>query len=333
MINVLKRQWFILGMCFLILLGFFFPGWGKTLNPDKITTTWLVILLFFISGLSLPTETLKAGMKNIRLHLFIQVFIFIVCPLYFFLTAFPFKEVMGGNLVVGIYALACLPTTVSSCIVFTQLTGGNTIAAVFNASFSNLAGIFLSPLLLAFFLKGPGNPMPMSEMIKIFNSLIIMMLLPFAIGQGLHNLFKKFSTRHKKVFGITSNIFVLIILFFGVAGSADNPALHTYWKQLPIPFLYLAISHVILLYLALIGARLLRLNRGNTITVLYCSPQKTLAMGIPLLSTFFAAQPEILGIAILPILFYHPWQLFIAGLIKNNPDASWLFLKKDEPGV
>lgn len=318
MIDFLKRQWFTVTMCGLIVLGFLFPAWGQSLNPDKMTTTSLVIALFFLSGFVLPTETLKEGMKDIRLHVFIQVFIFVICPLFFFLTAFPFKGVMGGHLIVGIYALACLPTTVSSCIVFTQIGGGNTIGTVFNASLSNLAGVFLSPLLLTLFLKGSGSSMPMEEMVRIFKSLAFKMLVPFIVGQSLHVVFKAFATKQKKLSGIISNIFVLIIIFFGVARSAENPALHTHWKQLILPFIYLAAANIVLLAFAFWGAKRIRLNRANTISVLYAAPQKTLAMGIPLLSTYFANQPEILGIAILPILFYHPWQLFIAGLIKGN---------------
>jgi sodium/bile acid cotransporter 7 len=317
-IHFLKKQWFILGMCLMILMGSLFPVLGSKLNPDKITTTSLVIALFFLSGLSLPTETLKEGMKDLRLHVFIQGFIYIVCPLYFMVTAFPFKDVMDGRLIVGIYALACLPTTVSSCIVFTQLAGGNTIGTVFNASLSNLTGIFISPFLLTLFLKGSGNPLPMEELMRIFQSLVIKMFIPFAIGQGLHMGFKKFAVQYTSVFGRISNSFVLVIIFFGVARSVGNNFFQSYWKQLILPFAYLALSHIFLLVLAFTGARLIRLNRENTISTLFAAPQKTLAMGIPLLSTYFANRPEMLGIAILPLLFYHPFQLFIAGLIKNN---------------
>jgi sodium/bile acid cotransporter 7 len=318
MINFLKKQWFTLGMCLMILLGSLLSRYGSTLNPNSITTTSLVIIMFFLSGLSLPTETLKEGMKDIRLHFFIQIFIFIICPLYFFLTAFPFKDVMDGKLIVGIYALACLPTTVSSCIVFTQLSEGNTIGTVFNASLSNLSGIFISPLLLTLFLKGSGNPLPMEELVHIFQSLVLKMLIPFAAGQGLHIGFRAFAVKHKKKFGVISSCCVLIIIFFGVARSMGDAFFRTYGKQLIFPFLYLAVSHLVLLFLAYAGARFINLSHANIISTLYAAPQKTLAMGIPLLSTYFAGRPEMLGIAILPILFYHPWQLFIAGLMKDK---------------
>ncbi|MCP4216777.1 MAG: bile acid:sodium symporter [bacterium] len=317
-LNYIKKRWFVLGMIPAISLAALFPKMGISLNPGKITTTSMVIALFFLAGLSLPTESIKAGMKNVRLHVFIQVFIFIICPLFFMLTAFPFKEAMDGKLIVGIYALACLPTTVSSCIVFTQISEGNVIGTVFNASLSNLAGIFLSPLLLTLLMESAGEPMPMEELLRVFVNLVFKMLIPFAAGQGLHILFKKFATRNKSVFGIISNAFVLSIVFFGVSGSAGNASFQTYGKQLIVPFIYLAVSHLVLLYLVYLGTRLLRLDKANTISALYAAPQKTLAMGLPLLSTYFVDRPEMLGVAILPILFYHPWQLFIAGLLKNS---------------
>ncbi len=316
--NVLKKQWFLIVLVLAILLGGLFPTQGSQLNPNKITTICLVIMLFFLSGLSLPTETLREDMKDIRLHGFIQVFIFIVTPIYFFLTAFPFKNVMDGQLIVGIYALAVLPTTVSTCIVFTQLSGGNTIGAVFNASFSNLAGVFISPLLLTLFLNTSSHPLPMKELLNIFQGLVLQICVPFGIGQGFHMMLKSWAKKHKKKIGVMSNIFVLCIIFFSVAKSVENNSFQKYWKELLWPFAFLAVSHLILLALSYYGAKRIGLSRQNIITAIYCAPQKTIAVGIPLLSTYFASQPKLMGIAILPILFYHPWQLFIAGIIRNS---------------
>ena len=40
-------------------------------------------------------------------------------------------------------------------------------------------------------------------------------------------------------------------------------------------------------------------------------------MGVPLLGIYFARNPEMLGLAVLPILFYHPFQLLVAGVIRG----------------
>jgi predicted Na+-dependent transporter len=48
----------------------------------------------------------------------------------------------------GIFAVSILPTTIFSCIVFTQDSGGNFMAPGFNAAFGkHFLGVVLSPLL------------------------------------------------------------------------------------------------------------------------------------------------------------------------------------------
>ena len=83
------------------------------------------------------------------------------------------------------------------------------------------------------------------------------------------------------------------------------------------PFVYLAASHVLLVYITYRGGRLLGFDRQDQISIMYTAPQKTLAMGAPLLTMYFSNNPEILGIVLLPIIFYHSWELLFGGIIKS----------------
>ena len=100
-----------------------------------------------------------------------------------------------------------------------------------------------------------------------------------------------------------------------VAKTAKNPDFLNNLESMIVPFIYLAVAFVALLGLAFAGAKLMKFPAENIISILFAAPQKTLAMGVPLLSTFFASNPEILGIALLPLIFYHPWQLFVSGFL------------------
>jgi sodium/bile acid cotransporter 7 len=75
------------------------------------------------------------------------------------------------------------------------------------------------------------------------------------------------------------------------------------------------------LALALAGAqflaRALGLNREDTIAAAFCAPQKTIASGIPLAKAIFGAHPG-LGLILLPILFYHPLQLIVCGVLADR---------------
>jgi sodium/bile acid cotransporter 7 len=60
-----------------------------------------------------------------------------------------------------------------------------------------------------------------------------------------------------------------------------------------------------------------RLERDDFIAALFCSVKKTLAMGVPLAQLIFGAK-ENLGLILLPIMFYHPFQLFVCGLLASR---------------
>jgi len=213
------------------LSGFFLPRIELILNPGGFTRTVLIVVLFLIAGFTLPSETIAGGLKDYRLHLYVQAFIFL-------LTTLPFRSHWDHQLYAGIFAVAVLPTTISSCIVFTQVSGGNLMGTMFNAALANSLGVVLSPLLLSLLMRGAGDPLPA--------------------------------------------------------------------------------AHILILLISYSGARMLHFSRENTISVLFVAPQKTLAVGVPLITTYFASTPEALGIALLPLVFYHTWQLLVAGLLKNS---------------
>ena len=67
----------------------------------------------------------------------------------------------------GLFALACLPTTVSSCTVFTGMAGGNVSGAIFNAALANMAGVFITPLLFSFMLGRSTLALPMAMLLEV----------------------------------------------------------------------------------------------------------------------------------------------------------------------
>ena len=68
----------------------------------------------------------------------------------------------------------------------------------------------------------------------------------------------------------------------------------------------------------------LRLNREDLITAYFCSVKKTLALGVPLAVLIFGHRSD-LPLILLPLMFYHPLQIFINGLLA----ARW---GRERPG-
>lgn len=315
--NWLIKNYFIIGILSAVIAGSLFSSSITPVNPGGKTVMFLVILLFFVQGFKLPTENIIKGLTNYRLHVFTQIFIFVINPIYFFLLMKIFSPFIDSRLVIGIYALSTLPTSVSSCTVFTSLGGGNVSGTMFNAALANIAGVFISPLLISLLLSTSGQALPADEVIRILLSLFIKMVVPIIAGQIVRQYMKKIAEKNKKKLNILSNVIILHILLFAVAGSGKMFTPDKL-RLLIVPFILLAVSYPLMLFFVYSAGKIVRFNREDSVSSLFTGSQKTLAMGLPLLATFFASKPELIGYAIMPVLFYQPYQLIVCAVLLNR---------------
>jgi len=311
------KNWFVLSLIAIILFAFFVPSIGYTLGFGGITADVLIVLIFFITGLTLPSETILSRLANIKLHIFIQIFIFILIPLYVMITAPLLDGLLNEWTLIGLYATAVLPTTISSNIVFTQASGGNVVATTFNAALANVMGIFISPLLLSFMLKTTGSIIPVEELLGILKDLVFLMLLPIIAGQIGRIFMRSMVKNYGKVLRKSTSVMILVIVFLTISKAVKSGLFNISGVGLPIALIYLAVSHLIFLGVVFGGSAVLNFSKEDRTSALFAAPQKTLAMGAPLLSIFFASHPELLAASIVPLSFYHLWQLIVAGFIRG----------------
>ncbi len=315
--NFIRKHWFILFLLAALTLGLLFPSAGIALSMGNITPTVLIIAIFFITGLTLPVEKLKSGLKEYRVHIFLQLFIFIVIPLYFFLTLHLFDKYFTDNLTIGIYALACLPTTVSSCIMFTQISRGNVVTAIFNATLANILGVVVSPILLSLFLNTAGDAMALEDILRVFTGLGYKIIVPLITGIIFHRFMPDILSGIKGTLSLVSNIALLIIIFMSFAKHTGEFSQTDLGQTVIAMCIYLALSYLVFVVLSFGISRTLGLDRELTITALYVAPQKTMALGLTLITTFFAGKNISIGLILLPLLFYYPWQMIVSGVIRS----------------
>ena len=315
--NWVIKNYFLTGILSAVIAGSIFSKAVTTFNPGGRTVMVLVILLFFVQGFKLPTENIIKGITNYRLHLFTQSFIFIINPLYFYLLMKIFSPFIDSRIVIGIYALSTLPTSVSSCTVFTSVAHGNVSGTMFNAALANISGVFISPLLISLLLSTSGESLPADEIIRILVSLFVKMVLPIIGGQIFRQYVKKFAEENRKRLNILSNIIILIILLFAIAGSGKMFSPDKL-KILVFPFILLSFSYPFVLFLVYLSGKAAGFDREDRISSMFTGSQKTLAMGLPLLATYFASKPELIGYALMPVLFYQPYQLIVCALLVNR---------------
>jgi solute carrier family 10 (sodium/bile acid cotransporter), member 7 len=313
----LRRNWFVLSLIAVVAFSLAAPAYGQAAGLGGLTQKVVIIVIFLITGLTLQSETILSKLGNLRLHIFIQLFVFVIIPLYVALTAPLLGRFIDEWTLIGLYATAVIPTTISSNIIFTQASGGNVVATTFNAALGNVMGIFLSPLLLSLLLQTTGRMMPLDELIGVLRSLFLLMMLPIALGQMLRRVSMKLLQRYGKILRKSTSAMILIIVFLTISKAVAAGRFDLGSGGLLPSLAYLALSHFVFLFLIWGGGELIGFPREDKISALFTASQKTLAMGAPLLTIFFADRPELLAASIVPLSFYHLWQLIVAGFLRS----------------
>ncbi len=319
-IHVVRSNGFLLGLLLAVAMGFLLPGPGArggVLHAD-VLNNFGIALIMFLQGLSLAFEKIRSGAGNWRLHAIVQSFTFVVFPLVGLLldAALPFVWPGAPPAIrQGLLYLCVLPSTVSTSVVLTAAAGGNTAGALFNAAFSNIIGVALTPVLVQLLMQKSGSSAPFAPLLL---KIMLLTLAPFALGMVLRNFVKVWVDARKIWVARLSNAVILFIVYSAFCDSVNDRVWESHGIALTAQVLLLVMVLFGIMSLLVFAAnRLLRLNREDAIASYFCSVKKTLAMGVPLAVLLFGHGPD-LPLILLPIMFYHPLQLFANGLLANR---------------
>ncbi len=316
---------FILTLFGAILLAWIAPQWGAeraSWSPAEVAG-WGVGVIFFFYGLRLNGEQLRVGLRNIRLHIVVQLTTFVLFPL---LTL----GVMAGvdiqadyYLWLGIFFVATLPSTVSSSVVMVSMAGGNVPAAIFNASISSLLGVFLTPLWMSLFLRTDAGANSLQAVIV---SLVFQVLVPVGTGMALHRWWGGFAERNRKWLNLFDQAVIIAIVYTSFCESFARRM----FESVSWPLLAALTAGMTALFFVVYGlvevvCRRMRFDRPDRIVALFCGSKKSLVHGT-VMSKVLVADHTLTGILLLPIMIYHAMQLVVVGIIARRmgetPPAS-----------
>ncbi|MBZ8177261.1 bile acid:sodium symporter [Corynebacterium sp. 3HC-13] len=312
MVSKLKRiDPLILLIIGAVILAIILPARGLFANIFAHATSLGIALLFFLYGARLSTREALNGLKHWRLHLIILSFTFIFFPILGLLLR-PLEALVGTDLYLGILFLTLVPSTVQSSVAFTSIARGNVAGAIVSASASNLAGVFLTPLLVMLLMSaGTGIHIDGS----VFLDIALQLLLPFILGQLLRRWVKNFAANKATKIVDRGSIAMVVYSAFSsgvVAGIWSTISL--------IQLLFLVVLSIIIvalmLYLTKIIPEKLGFSREDVIAIEFCGTKKSLATGLPMASVIFGGTT--LGLLILPLMIFHQVQLMM---------CSWLAAK------
>ena len=310
--NKRRTDWFLPAMAAVVALAFIYPhagARGGCLYPELLNKLG-VSLIFFLHGAGLSFAALRAGSLRWRLHLVVQSTTFVLFPLIGLCALWALDGLVSRELAVGVFFLCALPSTVSSSVALTAAAHGNVPAAVFNATTSNLLGVFATPAWLGAMLGTMGQPLPVGSVIL---DLCLWLVLPLALGQLARPWLGGFITAHKKGVQVVDRATILLLIYTSFCDSvtAGIWAGQGLWTLLATLALCLLLLGLVMMVVQA-TTRAVGFPREDRITAVFCGSKKTLASGVPMAQLIFAGHPG-LGVILLPLMLYHPLQLVVCG--------------------
>ena len=314
MLKLLALDRFTILLIAMVVLASILPISGQAALIFGKITTIAIAILFFLHGAKLSREAVIEGILHWKLHGLVFAFTFLVFPLLGLMAKPVLEPLLGQQLYWGFLFMCFLPSTVQSSIAFTSVAKGNVAAAVCSASFSNLIGMFITPILVSIFIFGQSkhNYDPTSSIIEI----TLLLLVPFVLGQVLRPYVFPLMQKMPKIVKVFDQGSILMVVY----GAFSGAVVAGLWHQVSLSTLiYLTLACSILLtvimLLALYVPKWLGFSKADQISIFFCGSKKTLASCVPMAHILFIGQP--LGMIVLPIMIFHQIQLMVCGVIAN----------------
>ena len=321
MLSRLLPDLFILWLAAAVALALLLPVAGLAAQAVDILTLASIFALFFLHGVRLPREALLSGVTDWRLHLAILALTFALFPLLGLAFAALMPGLLAPELWTGLLFLCALPSTVQSSIAYTSIARGNVAGAVAAAAYSNLVGVFLTPLLVWLMLQAQSASISWASVARIF----ALLFLPFVLGHAMRPLLLGFVERRPRLTTIVDKGTILLAVY-GAFSAATHAGV---WRRLPpldlclLVGLLLVLLAIVLAAAHLIGS-LAGFPRQSQAAILFCGSVKSLVAGAPMARLLFA--PAVAGIVILPVMLFHTLQLvvcaWIAGALARRESAG-----------
>ncbi len=303
-LNRLHIDGYITLLLAMVVLATLVPVRGAGAGLVSLLADAGIVLLFFLHGARLSREAIHDGARHWRLHGATGAVTYIAFPLLGLACA----QIPGLDpaLATGLLYLTLLPSTVQSAIAFTAMARGNVAAAVCSAAFSNLAGIFITPLLVALLITGKSGGLSASAVWAIAGQL----LLPFLAGHLLRPWLGEWISRQKRLTTMVDRGAILLVVY----ASFSAAVVEGLWSQVSWSDLALLVALSSALLAAVLGltallGRVLGFSRQDAIVLQFCGSKKSLATGVPMAGVLFPASQ--LGAILLPVMIFHQIQLMV----------------------
>ena len=304
---------FVLSLAGVVLAATVLPCRGAIAGAVHIAGIGAIASLFFLQGARLSRDAVVGGIMHWRLHATIGAVTFVLFPLIGWCLVALFPHLLPSALWLGVLFLCALPSTVQSSIALTSIAQGNVAGAICSATASNVAGIALTPLILAVLSQRHGAGIAVHNVELV----VLELLVPFATGHLLQPWIGGWARRNRKILTVTDRGSILLVVYASFSAAVVNGV----WHELP-PATLLPLGLVVAMLLVIVLAAIVAASRvqgfavPDEIAAVLCGSQKSLVSGVPIASALFPG-PTI-GMILIPMMIYYPMQLVVCAALARR---------------
>ncbi|MCI9888368.1 bile acid:sodium symporter [Micrococcales bacterium 31B] len=303
---------FLILLVLTVVIATLLPARGSMAPIMDGASTAGIFLLFFLYGARLPTREAIAALKEWRLHGVTLAITFLLFPLLGLLALLIPDTLMHADLRLGLLFLTLLPSTVQSSIALTSLAGGNVPAAICSASFSNLLGVVVTPLLVTIYMHADAGINASSVL-----NIVTQLLVPFVLGQLLQRWIGPFIKRHTILTKIVDRGSILLVVYTAFShGVVAGIWSRTPWVQIVLVGVACCVLLALALSISALIARWCGFTLPDRIVVLFCGSKKSMASGLPIANVLLPAAS--VSVMILPLMLFHQIQLMVCAVIARR---------------
>jgi sodium/bile acid cotransporter 7 len=310
-LKLIKKYWFLSGLfavCILTLADGdgILAALGRWLKqhygPDLV-----IVFIFLFSGFALSTKQLMDGLMDVKGILLASVTIFIIAPL----VAALFGLIpMDSGIIIGLFLVSVMPSTLSSGVVMTGAAGGNAAHALVTTIFANSVSVFTIPYALSFLLLIIGESAAVTiDKAAIMAKIALLVVLPLAVGLLLKYFLLSLYERIEQKVNSVNQCLILFIVWIALSQTRNMLVNSGITVGLIVAMVF--VYHGFLLLSGWFFIRISRREKGRRESILFMGGQKTLPLSIILQVSLF---PQY-GIALVVCVLHHIVHLVMDGYL------------------
>ena len=313
--------------CLIVALAcaWVWPSIPKGLN-QVLPGELIIGLIFFVQGWKIQHTNLLNAFKSISELVKIQLGIILI-PLLFVLVAHAFSWVDDQWLMPFLF-MAMLPTTISSCVVYCRAANGDADYAIGHSVISNL----IAPLLILavwIWFQNKGSVFFSQGSMALFEvsvlKLFLLVLLPSFLGWILRQVdcIRRIGQKGRFFFDLYPMFGISILAYISMGQMVTDlgrKQIGTFAGEI---LTLLVLGWLLIALISWGWSCWLQQKSSLRIAIFFCTSQKSMILGLPLLHILIGVDNPVFGFWAFPLIALHFIQLVLGACL-----IPWIRLHK-----